>query len=109
MVYLIMVYYGLIMVYLAMQLAQNVLSLVFIYRNSSAILIVGDHWRVKCFVLSYKFSSPVAADNTSPRIPDELRYMKTRLFELNYAHIYCMEICCRYSKTDTNCSREIYV
>ena len=49
-------------------------GLVFIYRNSSAILIVGGHWRVKCFVLSYKFSSPVATNNTSPMIPDELRF-----------------------------------
>ena len=43
------------------------------YRNSSAILIAGYHWRVKCFVLSYKFSSPAAANDTSPMIPDELR------------------------------------
>ena len=41
---------------------------VFIYRDSSAIVIVGDHWRVKCFVLSYIFSSPVSTDNTSPMI-----------------------------------------
>ena len=45
---------------------------------------IGDtqcrHWRVKCFVLSYKFSSPVATNNTSPMTPDELRYMKTRLY-----------------------------
>ena len=58
---------------------HGLLSLVFIYRNSSAILLVGGHWRVQCFVLWYKFSSPVATDNTSPMIPDELRYMKTRL------------------------------
>ena len=41
---------------------NQALGLVFIYRNSSAILIVGGHWRVKCFVLSYKFSSPVNCD-----------------------------------------------
>ena len=40
---------------------------------SLAILIVGDHWWVKCFVLWYKFSSPVATNNTSPMIPDELQ------------------------------------
>ena len=57
---------------------RSLLSLVFIHRNPSTILIVGDHWRVKCFVLSYKFSSPVTTHNTSPMIPDELRYMKTR-------------------------------
>ena len=52
---------------------RHSLSLVFIYRNSSAMPIVGGHWRVKCFVLPYKFSSPVATNNTSPMNCDELR------------------------------------
>ena len=67
-------------------------SLVFIYRNSSAILIVGGHWRVKCFVLSYKFSSPVATNNTSPMIPDELRYMKPGF--MNQTDCFIRMNCC---------------
>ena len=37
----------------AQSASVTLISLVFIHRDSSAILIVGDHWRVKCFVLSY--------------------------------------------------------
>ena len=48
-------------------------SYIVIHRRYS---LSGDHWRVNCFVLSYK----LATDNTSPMIPYELRHMKTRLY-----------------------------